>query len=157
MGRVFDAAAGLLGLCEQMQYEAQAAIFLEQAATRHIERHGWPAALPQGWRISADGQLNLLPLLATMDGATDVDAMAAIFHATLVSALSDWVLQAAQRTSLTTLAWGGGCFLNTLLSLRLRQNMEEHGLTILAPRRLSPGDASIAVGQAWIAINSKDY
>ena len=156
MGRVFDAAAGLLGLCEQMQYEAQAAIFLEQAATRHIEQHGWPAALAGGWRITADGQLHLLPLLAALDAATDVNQMAALFHATLVAALADWVLQAAQRTGLTTVAWGGGCFLNTLLSLRLRQNMEDQGLTILAPRRLSPGDASIAVGQAWIAINSKE-
>ena len=157
MGRVFDAAAGLLGLCDQMQYEAQAAIFLEQAATRHIEQHGWPAALASGWRITADGQLDLLPLLAALDAATDVDQMAAVFHATLVAALADWVLQAAQRNALTTVAWGGGCFLNTLLSLRLRQNMEDQGLTILAPRRLSPGDASIAVGQAWIAINSKDH
>ena len=157
MGRVFDAAAGLLGLCDQMQYEAQAAILLEQAATRHIEQHGWPAALAGGWRIGADGQLDLWPLLAALDAAPDADQMAAVFHATLVAALADWVLQAAQRTSLTTVAWGGGCFLNTLLSLRLRQNMEDQGLTILAPRRLSPGDASIAVGQAWIAINSKDH
>ena len=157
MGRVFDAAAGLLGLCEQMQYEAQAAIFLEQAATRHIEQHGWPAALPQGWRIGADGQLDLLTLLAAMDGARDVDQAAAVFHATLITALSEWVTKAASAQGVKTLSWGGGCFLNTLLSLRLRQNMEEQGLTILAPRRLSPGDASVAVGQAWIAINAKDH
>ncbi len=156
MGRVFDAGAGLLGLCDQMQYEAQAAIFLEQAATRHIERYGWPSARADGWRIGADGQLDLLPLLAALDAASDVNQQAAEFHATLIDALTNWALQAAQRTGLTTMAWGGGCFLNTLLSLRLRQNMEEQGLTILAPRRLSPGDASIAVGQAWIAINSKD-
>ncbi len=154
MGRVFDAAAGLLGLCDRMDYEAQAAIFLEQAATRHIEQHGWPTDMAGGWRIEASGQLDLLALLATLDGAADVERAAAVFHATLVEALADWVLQAAQRTGLTTLAWSGGCFLNSLLSLRLRQNIEEQGLTVLAPRQLSPGDASIAVGQAWIAINS---
>jgi hydrogenase maturation protein HypF len=154
MGRVFDAAAGLLRLCDRMQYEAQAAIFLEQAATRHIEHKGWPQPLARGWRIDAAGQLDLLPLLATLDGAADADQAAALFHATLVAALADWVLQAAQRTGLSTLAWSGGCFLNSLLSLQLRQNIEEEGLTVLAPRQLSPGDASIAIGQAWIAINS---
>ena len=156
MGRVFDAAAGLLGLCDRMQYEAQAAIFLEQAATRHIASHGSPSAVAGGWTLSCEGQLDLLPMLATLDGAPDVERAAASFHATLVAALTDWVLQAAQRTGLTTLAWSGGCFLNTLLSLQLRQNIEEKGLTILAPRRLSPGDAGIAVGQAWVAINSRE-
>ena len=63
----------------------------------------------------------------------------------------DWVLRAADRHSLSTVAWGGGCFLNALLSLGLRQNLEQHGLTVLAPRQLSPGDAGVALGQAWVA------
>jgi hydrogenase maturation protein HypF len=156
MGRVFDAAAGLLGLCDQMQYEAQAAIFLEQAATRHIERHGWPRAIDSGWSIGSDGQLDLLPLLAALDGAADVDQAAAAFHATLVDALANWVARSANAGGVKTLSWGGGCFLNSLLSSGLRKNLEQGGITVLAPRQLSPGDAGIAVGQAWIAINSKE-
>ena len=156
MGRVFDAASGLLGLCDQMDYEAQAAIFLEQAASRHIELHGWPRAMDSGWSISSDGQLDLLPLLATLDQTADVDQAAALFHATLVDALANWVARAAEAGGVKTLSWGGGCFLNSLLSLGLRQNLENGGITVLAPRQLSPGDASIAVGQAWIAINSKE-
>ena len=156
MGRVFDAAAGLLGLCDQMQYEAQAAIFLEQAATRHIEQHGWPRAMNAGWSISGDGQLDLLPLLAALDGEADVDQAAAVFHATLVDALASWVAGASEAGGVKTLSWGGGCFLNSLLSLGLRKNLEQGGFTVLAPRQLSPGDAGIALGQAWIAINSKE-
>ena len=156
MGRVFDAAAGLLGLCDQMQYEAQAAIFLEQAATRHIERHGWPRAIDSGWSIGSDGQLDLLPLLAALGGAADVDQAAAAFHATLVDALANWVARSANAGGVKTLSWGGGCFLNSLLSSGLRKNLEQGGITVLAPRQLSPGDAGIAVGQAWIAINSKE-
>ena len=72
----------------------------------------------------------------------------------LVAGLADWVVQAAQASGLTTLAWGGGCFLNALLSLGLRQNLEQRGLTVLAPVRASPGDASLALGQAWVALNS---
>jgi hydrogenase maturation protein HypF len=156
MGRVFDAAAGLVGLCGQMDYEAQAAIFLEQAATRHIEQHGWPRAMDAGWSISGDGQLDLLPLLAALDGEADVDQAAAVFHATLVDALASWVAGASEAGGVKTLSWGGGCFLNSLLSLGLRKNLEQGGFTVLAPRQLSPGDAGIALGQAWIAINSKE-
>ena len=154
MGRVFDAAAGLLGLCTHMKYEAQAAILVEQAALCHIEIHGWPQPMERGWIIGRDGRLDLLPLLASLDGADDVDQAAARFHATLAAALGDWAGQAAQSSGLATLAWGGGCFLNSLLSARLRQDLEHRGITVLAPARLSPGDAGIALGQARVAIDS---
>jgi hydrogenase maturation protein HypF len=154
MGRVFDAAAGFLGLCSHMKFEAQAAMLVEQAATRHIELHGWPQPMVNGWLISSDGQLDLLPLLASLDRASDVDQAAARFHATLVAALAQWVTQAAQTQGLTTLAWGGGCFLNSLLSSGLRQNLEQRGITVLVPQRLSPGDSGLALGQAWVAMNS---
>jgi hydrogenase maturation protein HypF len=137
-----------------MKYEAQAAIFLEQAATRHIELHGWPQAMANGWVISPDGQLDLLPLLASLEGAVDVDQAAAGFHATLVAALTDWVLRAAQASGLTTVAWGGGCFLNALLWVELKKNLGQRGITVLTPLHLSPGDASIALGQSWVALNS---
>lgn len=154
MGRVFDAAAGLLGLCAQMQYEAQAAILLEQAATRHIERNGWPAAMNDGWRIDDAGRLDLLPALAALDGAQRVDEAAARFHATLVAALGDWVARAAEASGLGTVAWGGGCFLNALLSVGLRQHLEAIGIAVFAPERASPSDAGLALGQAWVAMNS---
>lgn len=153
MGRVFDAAAALLNLCSCMPYEALAPVLVEQAAIVFIKENGWPVPMPDGWAINAQGQLNLLPLLASLDGASDVNQGAARFHATLVAALTDWAMQASHATGLTTLAWGGGCFLNTLLSSALRQNLAQRGLTLLTPGRMSPGDGSIALGQAWVAMN----
>jgi len=152
MGRLFDAAAGLLGLCSHMQYEAQAAMLLEQAATRFVRSHGMPQPMAGGWAVRAHGQLDLLPLLASLEPAADPDAASARFHATLVAALCDWVLRAVDSSGLRTLAWGGGCFLNGLLSTGLRQQLERQHVTVLSPARLSPGDASIAVGQAWVAL-----
>jgi hydrogenase maturation protein HypF len=154
MGRVFDAAAGLLGLSHTLAYEAQAAMLLEQAATQHIQAHGWPDPMPNGYLISASAaisQLDLLPVLDALIDARDVGHAAAVFHATLAAALTDWVLQAANTTGLTTLAWGGGCFLNALLTSQLRQNLQGQGITLLAPQRSAPGDGSIALGQAWVA------
>jgi hydrogenase maturation protein HypF len=154
MGRVFDAAAGMLGLCPKMDYEAQAAIFIEQAATRYIESHGWPADSRGNWLLDGSGQLDLLPLLASLDGADDVGFASARFHACLVAAIAEWVMQAVAATRLDTIAFGGGCFLNALLFRGLRQNLEKRGLRVIFPVRAPPGDAGVALGQAWVAINS---
>lgn len=151
MGRVFDAAAGLLGLCLVMTFEAEAAIALEQAATRHVVSHGMPAPVLDAWRVEPDGQLNLLPLLAALAAERDVELGAALFHATLVAALGEWVGRAAEASGLDTIACGGGCFFNQLLSAGLRQNLGQRGLVMLEARQQLPGDTAIALGQAWVA------
>lgn len=151
MGRVFDAAAGLLGLCTVMAFEAEAAMALEQAATHHVARHGMPEAVPDAWRVEPDGQLNLLPLLAALAEERDAARGAALFHATLVTALGEWAGRAAGASGLDTVACGGGCFFNKLLSAGLRQNLGQRGLRMLEARQQPPGDTAIALGQAWVA------
>ncbi len=151
MGRVFDAAAGLLGLCHKMESEAQAAIALEQSATRYAGKHGMPPALTGGWQIGESGQLDFLPLFAYMADAKDAEQDAAIFHATLIAALGDWVGQASQRSGIKTLACGGGCFFNKLLAAGLRGQFEQAGINMLTAQAMQPGDAAIALGQAWVA------
>lgn len=150
MGRVFDAAAGLLGLCQIMEFDAQAAIALEQAATRYISTYDWPPALQNGWEITQDGVLNLLPTLVYLAEEHNTELGAAIFHATLVAALLDWLRQASQRSGLSTIACGGGCFLNKLLSTELRAQCHAAGLTMFTAQAIAPGDSAIALGQAWI-------
>lgn len=153
MGRVFDAAAGLLGICPKMQFEAEAAIALEQCATGYIETHGWPAALEGGWHIDANGELDLLPLLGALSSEPDTAYGAALFHATLVAALMHWVVRAAETTGIEILACGGGCFFNRLLRSELAERLPATGLGLLLPRRLLPGDTAISLGQAWVALH----
>lgn len=148
-GRIFDAAAGLLGISRRMAFEAEAAIALEKTATQHIDAHGWPE--PGEWVIGADGQLDLLPALGALTDPADIGLGAASFHATLVAALADWATRAAERAGIGVVACGGGCFLNRLLSTGLRGRLEAAGLKMCEAARLSPGDAGIALGQAWIA------
>jgi hydrogenase maturation protein HypF len=148
MGRVFDAAAGLLGLCHKMEFEAQAAIALEQAASRHIEIQG---AMPQGWRLSPKGELDLLPLLNAVADMKNAEQGAALFHDTLIEAIWDWIAQSTQQTGITSVACSGGCFLNKLLSKGLRVRMDAMGVRMLVTKTLLPGDTAISLGQAWVA------
>lgn len=153
MGRAFDAAAGLLGICPKMEFEAQAAIALEQHATAYIESHGSPAPLEGGWHIGGQGQLDLLPLFGALSTEPDAGYGAALFHSTLVAALLDCVLRAAEATGTERLACGGGCFFNKLLRTGLLERVPGSGLQLLLPVRLMPGDTAISLGQAWVAMH----
>ncbi|MDD2685809.1 MAG: carbamoyltransferase HypF [Gallionella sp.] len=157
MGRVFDAAAGLLGLCHTMHHEAEAAIALEQAATRYIAQSGWPAPLPDAYVIEEENDLlilKLLPLLDYLAEEKQAELGAAVFHATLATALVDWVARVAEQHGIPTVACGGGCFFNHLLRERLPSLLAQKNITALLPQRVSPGDSAISLGQAWVAAQS---
>ena len=147
-GRWFDAAAALLGVREVSAFEGQAAMQLEALAAAH-GRVDPEASL---WRIAADGTLDLLPLAAQLAQTKDVGFGAALFHATLVQALGEWVRAACAREGLDTVALGGGCFMNAILSGGLRRDLSASGLRVLEARQAPANDGGIALGQAWVAL-----
>jgi len=142
-GRLFDAAAGLVGLHPVAEFEGQAPMALEA-------RVDAPAILTDGWRIEPEGILDVRPLLARL-AELDAVAGANLFHGTLAAGLVEWAGRAAQASGIGTIALGGGCFLNRVLTKLVTAGLMELGLTPLIARRLSPGDAGLAAGQAWVA------
>lgn len=146
LGRLFDAAAALLGLRDVNGYEAHAAMELEALAWRH----GPLAPLDDGFLI-LDGRLDLTPLLLSLADEADPARGAARFHATLALALAEWAARAAATTGLDTLALGGGCLQNGLLARQLGEQLARRCLKALLPRRAPAGDGGLALGQAWIA------
>ncbi len=147
MGRWFDAATGLLGLTRRMAFEGQAAMQLEGLA----EKYGAVPANPGLFAVTGDNELDLSPLLAHLADETDPGRGAALFHATLVAALGEWVAATAQRHRLTSIAGGGGCFLNAILARGLRAEVAARGLVLLEAQAVPPNDGGLALGQAWVA------
>ena len=147
LGRWFDAAAGLLGICGTMAFEAEAPMRLEAAARAY-----GPAMPAVGqWRI-VDGELDLSPLLGQLADERDPARGAAVFHASLVAALDQWVAAAARDRGVRTVALAGGCMLNRLLAEELPRRLGARGFKVLLARQAPPNDGGIALGQAWIAI-----
>jgi hydrogenase maturation protein HypF len=147
-GRWFDAAAGLLGVRDTMSYEGQAAMLLEGLAARH----GAVAPDASLYAIDRDNTLDLLPLALRLADERDAAFGAALWHATLAAALAAWVARAARTSGITTVALGGGCFLNAILSAQLDRLLAARGYRVLHARQAPPNDGGIALGQAWVAL-----
>ena len=147
MGRWFDAAAGLLGVQRRMAFEGQAAMRLEGLAAAH----GPVAPDPTLFDIAADGTLDLAPLAARLAAIDHAGYGAALFHSTLVLALAQWAAEAAAREGLTTIACGGGVFLNAIVSRGLRVALAKRGFDMLEASAVPPSDGGLSLGQAWVA------
>jgi len=148
MGRLFDAAAGLLGVSEIQAYEGQAAMQLEGLA----DVHGEVAPLEHGYLITPASSLNFSPLLACLADCKNAAYGASLFHATLTAGLLTWVENATAQTGIKTIALGGGCFLNNVLSRTLSDGLRARGLIVLSAQQLPPNDGAISLGQASVAM-----
>lgn len=143
-GRLFDATAGLLGICAVQSYEGEAAMRLEALVQQPIVHEG-------GWRID-DGVLSLRPLIDhLLRRAPDPAEAAGLFHGTFAAACVDWAASAARALGVTDIVLSGGCFLNAHLAEQIWRGCRDAGLVPLRPRRLPPNDGGLSLGQAWIA------
>ena len=78
-----------------------------------------------------------------------VATLAWAFHETMALALAECTMRIADSTGIRIAALSGGCFLNALLRNRLQDLLREKGMKVLT-HRLTPGDGSLALGQAAI-------
>lgn len=144
LGRLFDAASGLLGFRQMQIYRDQAGLLMEGAA----EGFGEAPALSAGWRI-ANGQLDLLPLFDYLADETNPARGAAVFYATTAAALTEWVCSVVPAGA--RIAAGGGCLQNQVFAGELRSRLSQRGLHLMEARRVPPSDGGLALGQAWVA------
>jgi hydrogenase maturation protein HypF len=152
LGRLFDAAAALLGIRSVSRYEGQAAMELEAAAT------GVPGRVLQ-FPVVEDGEgpsvLDPLPLLRALAAehraGRSVAECAADFQESVVHATSRLAVDLCARAGLGTVALGGGCFQNARLLDGLTSELSNEGLVVLIPRALGPNDGAVSYGQAVVA------
>ncbi|MDE6735091.1 MAG: carbamoyltransferase HypF, partial [Desulfovibrio sp.] len=155
-GRLFDAVAAALGLCNAITYEGQAAIRLESAARAWLAAHG--SELPEVWTVplreAEDGLLTLdsaalfAEVLRAREGGMAAGEIAARFHASLAKGFADMAAKAAEKLGLRTVGLSGGAFQNLILSARLREELAARGLTPLSHAQVPPGDGGLSLGQA---------
>jgi hydrogenase maturation protein HypF len=134
-------------VCHVQHYEGQAAMELEALV-------GTPRVEPNGWRV-VSGVLDLKSLMQRI-AQPNLHAVigAELFHGTLAAALADWAGDAANKTGISSVALGGGCFLNRVLTETLVPMLRARGLVPLLARAVPPNDGGLSLGQAWVAASA---
>ena len=151
MGRLFDAAASILGLRHTVTYEAQGAMELEAMADPAC-RDSYAFAMEPG----DDGQLIFNPapvlqaMVADMESGNSQSTIAARFHRAVAALIVDACKSAREQTGISTVALSGGVFQNVLLLQWAREGLEKNGFAALIHRLVPPNDGGLALGQAAI-------
>jgi hydrogenase maturation protein HypF len=140
MGRLFDAAAALLGVRDEVTYEGQAAIELELLA-------GAAAAEPYPWRFGSGPELVAM-LHDDLAAGRDRTEVAAAFHESVAAGAAE-ACTSAEEPRLVVLS--GGTFQNLRLLESTRRRLEERGFRVITHRRVPANDGGISYGQAAVA------
>jgi len=150
-GRLFDAAAALLGVRDTINYEGQAAVELEQLADPG-EAGEYPAAVDAGeGPFQARGADLLHAVIEDRTGRVPAPVIAARFHHGVAALIENGCLLLRDEHGLGTVALSGGVFQNRLLLRATVTRLEARGFRVLVHSRVPCNDGGISLGQAVAA------
>ncbi len=162
MGRLFDAATAILGICGQATYEGEPAIELEAAAWRALDSEiahfpddnaGYSASDPS-WLDGPyvlDQKALFEALLGGIEAGAPANRLALDFHVGIARSSARIASDICVHEGIDTVALSGGVFMNRLLLQLLTHELKDVGLAVLVPHAVPVNDGCIAYGQAAIA------
>ncbi len=160
LGRVFDAAASILGLVDTVSYEGEGPI--------RLEGHGL-LARGDGKEPSASTMMELVPflpspgdersfladprpllsLLLERRNSAPVEKLALLFHQCIAAASLEGARRMREITGIRRVALSGGVFQNLLLRELLVPLLIQSGFEVFLNQKVPPGDGGLSVGQVW--------
>jgi hydrogenase maturation protein HypF len=160
-GRLFDAVAALIGIRQEVNYEAQAAIELEMAILPSDDETAYPMKLlPQDdqWIIGTRPLFEAL--LDDLGQNLPVAAISRRFHNGLVEGFVHLAVLLRKKTALHRVCLSGGTFHNVYLSQRLEAQLSKAGFEVFTQKEVPSGDGGLSLGQALVAaarFSAQDY
>lgn len=148
MGRLFDAVSSLLGVCQDVSYEGQAAVELEHRARSALH----PPVLDF---TVGDGVLDPAPvivgLVEHLRAGVAVAELSAAFHHAVIRATVGAATECARAAGISTIGLTGGVFANRLLLDGIGAELVDRGYDVLTHQVVPCNDGGLALGQAAVA------
>jgi hydrogenase maturation protein HypF len=150
-GRLFDAAASLLGIRDVAEYEAQAAIELELLAEEGSVRPLPYEIVRQRDLLVYDPRPTLRALLEGRAENTSPQHLAARFQETIAAVTRELCGDVRAATGLSTVVVSGGVFQNQWLATTMVRRLTRDGFEVHTNERVPANDGGISYGQAAVA------
>jgi hydrogenase maturation protein HypF len=152
-GRLFDGVAALTGLCYHNNYEAQAAIALEMAASERTTR--LPDSTTRTEVPEGQGPLSFKHLVRGVVEQLESGLPAAEISVRFHTALAELFIAAAKNAcvayTIDRVALSGGVYQNALFLDYMVRRLTAEGLAVLTHSEIPTNDGAVALGQAVIA------
>jgi hydrogenase maturation protein HypF len=149
-GRLFDAVAAILDVRDEITYEGQAAVELEQLADPG-ERSCYQARTQDDDPLVLHTGDLVLACIADLRAGVPRPVIAARFHNGLARLVVSTCLVLREALDLHTVALSGGVFQNLLLLERTVEGLEGERFRVLSHRRVPTNDGGLSLGQAVVA------
>ncbi len=151
-GRLFDAVSSLLGIRDQSEFEGEAAIALETAASNTGSSQPLPYALvSRGGLLVYDPRPTLEALLEGLADRRPTGELAARFQHTVVAVTLELCAAARAASGLSAVCLSGGVFQNHWLSGTVLARLQGEGFEAFINERVPVNDGGISYGQAAVA------
>jgi hydrogenase maturation protein HypF len=146
VGRLFDAAAALTGVCSHASFEGQGPMWLEALDAGDMEAAiALPLARDDDEGVWRSDWAPLVPRLR--DTTTSPAARSTLFHATLARAALDQALRLRAEHGTFSIGLGGGVFQNRRLTERLLALFAAHGFDVRLTGQAPCNDGGLCYGQ----------
>jgi hydrogenase maturation protein HypF len=150
MGRLFDAVAALVGVRQEVNYEAQAAIELEALVDPNCQ-------VRYPFQIS-DGIIDPSPLIhAVVDDLLNrlsISTIAAKFHNSIAQIVLESCIQLREETGISQVVLSGGVWQNMVLLKRTHSLLQKANFIVYTHAKIPANDGGLALGQAVIAYHT---
>lgn len=150
-GRLFDGVASIIGIRETIDYEAQAAVELEMAASYNEEgKYGFEIFKDKDLYIIDPGPI-ITGIIDDLNKGIPASIISSKFHNTVVCFILDTSRAIREKVGLKKVVLSGGVFQNWYLLERTESRLRQAGFIPILHRRVPPNDGGISLGQAVIA------
>lgn len=153
MGRLFDAVASMIGLRDEITFEAEAAIELESIADR-TETGSYPFEINGSEPI----EINAAPLIRAIVNDTNKGVLKETIAGRFHNAIADMTLTVCTKlrdnSGINDIVLTGGVFQNSLLTKLATVRLGKAGFKVYMQEKVPSNDGGISLGQAVVAWES---